>query len=254
MQRSTEVGGLANARDLGGLRRADGSTTPTGVFLRAETLDRVETSGWDALRALGVRTIVDLRRPEEVSYDAPSGIDLVRVDLDGDEREFWEPLEGDGRWGTPLYYAAHVKELPHRLHDVIRAIASAQDGALLFHCAAGWDRTGLVAAFLLKALGVTSDAATEDYLASFANAERMAALHGRSFEVDERLGVLARFGHTPDSAFRTMYEDLDVDEWFRRAQADDQTREAVRTWRGSTVLQDREPVDLRRRVDFRSET
>lgn len=247
MQRSIEARGLANARDLGGLGRDDGSTTPTGVFLRAETLDRVETSGWDTLRALGVRTIIDLRRPDEVGYGVPSDIDLVRVDLDGDEREFWDPLEKDGRWGTPLYYTAHVRELPHRLHEVLRAITAAQDGAVLFHCAAGWDRTGLVAAFLLKALGATADAATEDYLASFANSGRMAALHERSFEVDERLAVLARFGHTPDSAFRSMYDELDVDEWLREVQAAPRTCHTVRTWRGSVLSPDDRPAERRRR-------
>lgn len=221
--------------------------TPTGVFLRTETLDRVEASGWETIRDLGVRTIVDLRRPDEAGYGAPSDIDLVRVDLDGDERDFWDPLEADGRWGTPLYYTSHLQELPHRLHDVLRAITAARDGGVLFHCAAGWDRTGLVAAFLLKALDVTADAATGDYLASFANARRMAALHERSFDVDERLAVLARFGHTPDSAFRSMYDELDVDEWFRRAQAAPRIRHAVRTWRGSALSPDDETAERRRR-------
>lgn len=226
------VDGLANVRDLGGLERTDGSLTPSGVFVRAEMLDRLDASGWDALRAHGVRTVIDLRRPQEVTGAVPGDLAVARVDLDGDEREFWAPLEADGRWGTPLYYLDHLRELPHRLADVLTAIATAPEGAILFHCGAGWDRTGLVAAVLLKALDVTEDAAAEDYLASFSNAEAMSALHRRSFDVEERHTVLGRFGHTADSAFRAMYRQLDLDDWFGRAIVDPATARAAMTWRG----------------------
>ncbi|MDE0546353.1 tyrosine-protein phosphatase [Microbacterium sp. C7(2022)] len=232
MSTALAVDGLANARDLGGMQRVDGSLTPAAVFVRAEMLDRMSDSGWTTLRDLGVRTVIDLRRPDEATGAAPEDMTLLRIDLDGDEREFWKPLEADGRWGTPLYYTAHLHELPHRLAQVIRAIASAPDGAILFHCGAGWDRTGLVAAVLLKAIGVTEDAAVADYLASFANADAMTALHQRSFDVDERHRVLEAFGHTPDSAFREMYRQLDVHEWFRHAGIDGDDARTILTWRG----------------------
>lgn len=229
------IEGLANVRDLGGLERNDGSLTPTGVFVRSEMLDRLDASGWEALRTHGVRTVIDLRRPDEAFGDVPADMDVIRVDLDGDERDFWDPLEADGRWGTPLYYVAHVRELPHRLAGVLDAIANAVEGAVLFHCGAGWDRTGLVASVLLKALDVTDDAAVHDYLASFVNADAMAALHGRSFDVEERHAVLDRFGHSAESAYRNMYDELDLEEWFRVAAITEETRTAIRTWRGSTA-------------------
>lgn len=232
MHTALVVDGLANARDLGGLEREDGSLTPAGAFIRAEVLDRLSDSGWAALRDYGVRTVIDLRRPEEATGSAPEDIVLVHVDLDGDERSFWAPLETDGRWGTPLYYAAHLRELPHRLAQVVAAIASAPEGAILFHCGAGWDRTGLVAAVLLKAIGTTEDAAVDDYLVSFANADAMTALHGRSFDVEERHRVLAAFGHTPDSAFRELYRQLDLDKWFRHAGVDEEAARTIVTWRG----------------------
>jgi len=239
MQTTLAVDGLANARDLGGLERNNGSLTPVGVFVRAEMLDRLGASGWDALRIHGVRTIIDLRRPDESTGKAPDDMLVRRVDLDGDEREFWTPLEEDGRWGTPLYYTAHLNELPHRLAQVLHTIAAAPEGAVLFHCGAGWDRTGLVAAVLLKAFGVTEDAAADDYLASFANADAMQVLHRRSFDVEERLAVLDRFGHSADSAFRTMYRQLDLDEWFRLADLDADTERTILTWRGQVdALQD----------------
>ncbi|WP_431779284.1 tyrosine-protein phosphatase [Microbacterium aurantiacum] len=229
------VEGLANVRDLGGRERRDGSLTPEGVFFRAENLDRVTGRGWTSLREAGVRTVLDLRRPDEVTDAVPDDLTVLRVDLDGDERDFWEELERDGRWGTPLYYAAHLRELPHRLAGVLEAIAAAPEGGILFHCGAGWDRTGLVAAVLLRAVEVTSDAALADYLASFANAEEMSALHERSFDVERRLEVLDAHGHTADSAFRAAYARLDVENWVRHAGLDDATVRAVTTWRGHVL-------------------
>jgi protein-tyrosine phosphatase len=239
MSTALAVQGLANARDLGGMQRIDRSLTPTAVFLRAEMLDRLTATGWAALHELGVHTVIDLRRPEEATGAVPDDMLLLRVDLDGDEREFWEPFETDGRWGTPLYYAAHLHQLPHRLAQVVQAIASAPEGAILFHCGAGWDRTGLVAAFLLKAIGVTEDAAVADYLASFANADAMTALHARSFDVDKRREVLAAFGHTADSAFREMYRQLDVDQWIDHAGIGEDDARSILTWRGHVTVSPR---------------
>ena len=116
---------------------------------------------------------------------------------------------------------------------MLTAIATADEGAILFHCSAGWDRTGLVAAVLLRALDVTADAAVADYLESFANVDAMEALHGRSFEAVERRQILDRFGHTAESAFRDMYEALDLNAWFSASHVDPQTRSAVETWRGA---------------------
>lgn len=229
------VEGLANVRDLGGRERRNGSRTPSGVFFRAENLDRVTDRGWTALRQVGVRTVIDLRRPTEVTDAVPDDLAVLRVDLDGDEREFWEAFERDGRWGTPLYYEAHLRALPHRLAGVLDAIAAAPEGGILFHCGAGWDRTGLVAAVLLRAVDVTDDAALADYLASFANAEAMSALHDRSFDVERRREVLDAHGHTADSAFRAVYGRLDLRDWFRHARLDDTTVQAVTTWRGHVL-------------------
>ncbi len=228
-----EISGLANLRDLGGLRRRDGTTTPTGVFLRSEKLDLVTPAGWEQLRTYGVATVIDLRRPEERTGTVPDDIDLVPVDLDGDESEFWEPIEADGRWGTPLYYPMHLAVLPHRMRDVLDAVSAARPGAVLVHCAAGWDRTGFVSAVLLRALDVTPEAAAADYLTSFANAEATSALHGRPSHVEARLATLTRYGHTPESAFAEMYDELRLDDWFAAAGITATTRDAILTWRGS---------------------
>jgi len=230
-----DIPGLANARDLGGLQRPDGSLTPAGVFIRSDAPDLVSPDGWDRLRERGIATVLDLRRPEERTPGVPDDIDLVAVDLDGEERDFWEPLEADGRWGTPLYYAPHLTDLPHRMAGVLQAIAAARPGGILFHCAAGWDRTGLVTMMLLRALDVTPEAARGDYAISFANATAMETLRRRSQHAEERLAVLTRFGHTPESAFADAYESLDLEEWSRSAGLTPGVLLALRTWRDSAT-------------------
>ncbi|QEA29831.1 tyrosine-protein phosphatase [Microbacterium sp. CBA3102] len=236
MKPTLRIDGLANVRDLGGLERTDGTVTPSGVFIRSERLERVDSEGWQAIHAHGVRTVIDLRRPDESTGQVPPAVKRIHVDLDGsDETDFWKQYEEDGRWGTPLYYLAHLQALPDRLALVLNAIADADDGAILFHCSAGWDRTGLVAAVLLRAVDVTDDAAVADYLKSFTNADAMAALHERSIEVEERQQILGRFGHTAESAFRDMYGNLDLEAWFSESCIAPETRVAIETWRGAAA-------------------
>jgi len=227
------IEGLANARDLGGLLRDDGTRTPRGVFVRAEQLSHVTPDGWDAIRRHGVQTVIDLRRPAERTGEVPRDVTRIDVDLDGDEPEFWAPYEADGRWGTPLYYGAHLRELPAQMVTVLAAITDAAPGGVLFHCGAGWDRTGLVAAVLLRAGGVTRDAATADYLQSYTNAVAMERISGHPAHAAQRMTVLERHGHTPASAFDSMYDALDVDLWFREANLRSDVRSAVRTWRNT---------------------
>lgn len=74
MESALRINGLANARDLGGLDRKDGTVTPTGVFVRSERLDRIESDGWRQLHAYGVRTVIDLRRPDERTGQVPASM------------------------------------------------------------------------------------------------------------------------------------------------------------------------------------
>src|SRR6185312_16796362 len=103
MSRSIAIAGLVNCRDLGGLRRRDGTLTPYGVFFRSENADWIQPSGWDQLHALGVRTIVDLRQPGERAQDIrsrPTWINTVEVDLDGLENTaFWKDYWDNGLVG-----------------------------------------------------------------------------------------------------------------------------------------------------------
>ena len=71
MDRNLDWEGCFNARDLGGLRTVDGRETRWGAVVRSESLDLLTPAGWSALRAYGIRTIVDLRNDHELVGETP---------------------------------------------------------------------------------------------------------------------------------------------------------------------------------------
>ncbi|MGT2424615.1 tyrosine-protein phosphatase [Amnibacterium kyonggiense] len=235
--RTLAVEGLANARDLGGLPLVGGGETPRGVFLRAERPELVTGRGWAALRRHGLSAVLDLRQPEEREAHPspiPSDVADLHVDHDGlrDHQEFWADYWDNGLVGTPLYYLPHLAAMPERTVDVLSALATAPDGAVLFHCAGGRDRTGLIAAILLTIAGVEPDAIVEDYLETIAVAESGAFPEDWKRQDAEALVVafLAERGTTSEEAFRGFLAGLDVESLLSDLPAEQAT--ALRTWRG----------------------
>jgi hypothetical protein len=97
----------------------------------------------------------------------PEGFADRHVDHDGLEHTaFWADYWDDHLVGTPLYYLPHLRALPERTSAVLSAIATAPEGAVLFHCAGGRDRTGLACAFLLRLAGVDPVVIAEDHALS----------------------------------------------------------------------------------------
>lgn len=162
--RRIALAGTLNLRDLGGYPAGDGGTVRWRTLLRSDALNRLDEAGRAELAALGLRTVIDLRTDEE-ARDAPSALDPAGVQI----------------VRLPLFTADAIAALPPDLTAVYRyvidergpAIAAAigrlgREGALpgLVHCSAGKDRTGLVAAFILGALGVPDDVIASDYALS----------------------------------------------------------------------------------------
>jgi protein-tyrosine phosphatase len=159
--------GCANVRDLGGLPAGDGRRTRRGAVVRADAVDRLSAGGWAALRAHGVRTIVDLRNDDELRPDAarrPGDVTTIRLPLDGiEDEDFWARWIDRPEFGTPLYFGPHLERMPQRSVAVLQAIAHAPPGGVLFHCMRGHDRTGQVTMLVLDLVGVPADAIADDY-------------------------------------------------------------------------------------------
>ena len=162
--------GCCNVRDLGGLPTEDGGETRFGIVVRADDISLLSDAGWKALEAYGVRRIVDLRH-EDPPYEAP--VELIRVPLlDVDSiLEVDELLvdEDDPVVWRRRNYLFFLERFPTNFARAVEAVAAPADGTVLVHCAGGVDRTGLVAAFLLRLAGVEIPTIAADYAESEAN-------------------------------------------------------------------------------------
>jgi len=230
------VEGLANCRDLGGLRRVDGSLTPYGVFFRSENVDGVTEAGWERVRTAGIRTVVDLRQPGEREQDTagrPQWLTTVAVDLDGLENEwFWKDYRPNGLVGTALYYLPHLRAMPDRTGAALAAIVNAPAGGVLFHCMGGRDRTGMIAMLLLAAAATHPEEIVADYLETVRLGEKRATLAAKQ-NLEPELDELCRtHGTTTEGAFRAALEGLDLDATLTATGLSPQDLAALRGWRG----------------------
>jgi protein-tyrosine phosphatase len=178
--------GALNARDLGGLATEAGQKVSPGRVLRSDALSQLTDDDVAALSALGLRTAIDFRSAAEVA-DAgpdrlPGGAAAIALPVEaGDLEEFIEvmtggdhgrqrELLGDGRAARFMagINRQFVADAGHRAQfgRALHLIADAGRQPVLFHCTAGKDRTGWMAAIVLTALGVPRDTVIADYLAS----------------------------------------------------------------------------------------
>lgn len=155
------IAGLLNFRDLGGLPvEADGRIR-AGRLYRSACPDTFGSAGLKAIRALRLRTVLDLRdeyervaRPYELGD--PRIARLNTPVLGG------RPVPPD----QPGLYAHMAGECGARFTAAVRALARRDALPALVHCAVGKDRTGVVVALALSAVGVPDGTVVEDYLLS----------------------------------------------------------------------------------------
>ena len=144
--------GTLNTRDLGGLPVAGGGVTRSGVFYRSDVPMKLSDADLARLAGLGLRTVIDLRQPYELERD-PTGLSSradIDLNLDVHNVEIWGLIEAsnnepDDRYDITALYIAALDHAGPGLAQAVRLLAQSE-GALLFHCTAGKDRTGLVAA------------------------------------------------------------------------------------------------------------
>jgi len=167
-----QFSGLLNIRELGGHPTRDGATTRRGSLLRSDDLVQLTSAGVQALADYGVRTVVDLRWPAEVAarpHPLALGERKVRyhsISLLADDEMEWASLSGECT--KEMWKCAVLEHTRPQLKAVLEIIAGAAAEPLLFHCVAGKDRTGLIAALLLALADVEPDAIAADYAASTA--------------------------------------------------------------------------------------
>ena len=169
-QRRLDFPRLLNARDLGGCPTLDGARTRWRSLLRADDLAQLDEAGLRALADYGVATVIDLRwRAETERHPSPIPSELPQIHYR--QLSLLTPTEDEWRERAldatkELWNCVVLEEVRLELRVVLQAIAAAAPGPLLFHCLAGKDRTGLVAALLLALADVVPEAIAHDYALS----------------------------------------------------------------------------------------
>jgi protein-tyrosine phosphatase len=167
------IPGLLNARDLGGYPTRDGALTRHRSLVRADDLAQLTPEGLEALRSYGVETVLDLRWPEEAArYPSPVPAALPqvryqRVSLLTRTEDEWRLRSRDV--SKELWKCGVLEHVRAELRQALAVLAEASPGPLLFHCVAGKDRTGLIAALLLALAEATPEAIAADYAQSSEN-------------------------------------------------------------------------------------
>jgi len=178
MTRQIPLQGVENFRDYGDYAAGAGRLKRGLLFRAAHQADATDED-LSAMAGLGIVTIVDLRRSQERSHQ-PSrrwegfAAEVIDNDLGGQGDDpwltflrGWDFSEGDFRGYMMESYRR--KPFTPRHVDLFRrycaALAQAK-GPVLIHCAAGKDRTGLLAALTHSLAGVSRDDLVEDYLAT----------------------------------------------------------------------------------------
>jgi hypothetical protein len=135
-----------------------------------EAPTRLSEAGWAAAWAYGIRTVVDLRDSDECVPDhvpRPAGITTVQTPLDPVGTPFYEQWAKIDNLASPLYFTALLVEHPELVVTAVRAIANAAPGGVVFHCAGGKDRTGLLALVLLTLAKAAPEEIIADYLLTY---------------------------------------------------------------------------------------
>ncbi|MDH6677863.1 protein-tyrosine phosphatase [Rhodococcus sp. LBL1] len=155
--------GTYNLRDIGGYTAGE-RTTRWRKLLRSDALHTIEQDGRDTLTEIGLGLVIDLREDDEISK-APNALDGVG------HREVHVPVYNGKLDHNPTaatfdlgtLYQWMLADHGSRLTDAVRLIAGSGDEPVLVHCTAGKDRTGLVIALALSAVGVGARDVVADY-------------------------------------------------------------------------------------------
>lgn len=173
-----------NLRDLGGYPAAGGATVAWGRLFRGAGLHRLLGLDAERVRALGLRTAVDLRTTAEIASRGGWPVDALACDV---RRlpliaELWDDAPQPPTGSPADVLGARYDELlvagGPALAQLVGLLAEPARLPLVFFCAAGKDRTGIAAAIVLGALGVGTEEIVADYALSTERVARMAARAG----------------------------------------------------------------------------
>lgn len=184
-----------NVRDLGGYYAKNNMVTKNGKFLRAGGITALTETDISKLIGYGVKTVIDLRSEEEIdekpnTFAHHETVKYYHIGLLDELDEKLYPLKTGETDFLGELYIVMLDNCKHNIMQVFKTFAHSMDNCTLFHCTAGKDRTGIIAAILLDMAGV-------DYYDIIANYEvtytyikkRLSEIIGDSPEDHARIGL-----------------------------------------------------------------
>ena len=166
--RLVPLDGPANFRDLGGYETDHGRMVRTGRLYRSDSLSYMSDADVQHVtEVLGLRTVIDLRAGAEVERftHGPLHSLTVRVAHVPIVDETRRPDDAGSHETIAIddLYLLMLDRFGHRFAAVLDLLSQEDCQPAVFHCAAGKDRTGLVAMLVLGLLGVDPDIIAADY-------------------------------------------------------------------------------------------
>lgn len=183
---------IKNARDLGGVPTIDGKVTQWNKFLRTANLDDISDSEIEILKNYGIESIIDLRRDREIPFDSiehkkiTDNFNFNNISLAPNDEFRREEIEQiiNREVSIGSTYRNLIDNFP-KIKEIMEVFANT-DGATLFHCQEGKDRTGIISMILMGLANVSRADIIADYEISSAY-----------------LGYIDRYDqHEPYSVFR----------------------------------------------------
>lgn len=212
-----------NLRDFGGCATADGGHVKRGMLFRCGTMSLLTEEDAQQLRTLGIRAICDFRRPSERAAEPTSwhgeDVDYYARDYSSASGVLAEVLGSDGVSAHDMRAAmiALYRDIAIEHAASYRAMFGQMLGGrlpILINCAAGKDRTGVGAALILAALGVSREIIAQDYMRTNLHADwgwRFAQADGRLAQAHREHGDVVAPVLTADTAYLdALYAALDA--------------------------------------------
>jgi protein-tyrosine phosphatase len=169
--------GTPNFRDLGGYETTDGKFVRWGLLYRSGVLSHLTEHDFAYLTPLGVRVVCDFRTAQENAANPEiwipgSNIEHVSLPIgSGSAKNKTTSLEDFLKtnpstedlkaWMTKTYGGFAFSNAPE--YAKVFAELKQEQLPLLYHCAAGKDRTGVFSALVLLTLGVPENTVLADY-------------------------------------------------------------------------------------------
>lgn len=207
-ERLLPLQGALNARSFAGLQGTQGAI-PASSFVRTADLSRLTPADRDALATAGVVLDLDLRTAEEESgsHDVladDARFKYVRISLIGSEKIDMSSMPDS----LGEMYVKSLEDNQAQFRQVFETIAAQKSGTVLFHCTAGKDRTGMVAATLLSLAGVPKRDIVHNYAVSAHYLKPMMANPQMAEMVRNNPKIVALMG-TPPEAIEAFLDALD---------------------------------------------